>query len=134
MKRASDAAKYLSAAGAVLARFDPDTSLQAIADLAVPSLADWCFIHLATPSGVVTVAMAHADPDALAAARARAVPFTPRPETSVARVLAGGPPELVQLDAETLAGAAFDPVHLEELRATGYRSGVTAPLAGRDGV
>ena len=134
MKRATDAAKYLSAAGAVLARFDPETSLHAIADLAVPSLADWCFIHLATPSGVMTAAMAHADPDALAAARARAVPFVPRPETSVARVLAGGPPELVQLDAETLARAAFDLAHLEELRATGYRSGVTAPLAGRDGV
>ncbi|HEX8111432.1 MAG TPA: GAF domain-containing protein, partial [Kofleriaceae bacterium] len=130
-----EAATYLARAGALLERFDPTISLQAIVDLAVPVLADWCFIHLKTAEHPRIVAIAHADPDQLAAARARAA--IPRPlsaDTAVARVLAGGPPEIVQVDPDVIVRAARDPAHHEQLRLQGYRSAVVAPLVGRDGV
>src|ERR1700759_678620 len=69
--RAHEASRYLAEAGALLERFDPDTSLQAIVDLAVPVLADWCFIHIKAAGTPLLVAIANADPVKLAAWRAR---------------------------------------------------------------
>jgi PAS domain S-box-containing protein len=134
-KRVHEAARYLAEAGALLERFDPGTSLQAIVDLAVPVLADWCFIHINTAGHPEIVAIANADPVKVAAARARAAVAPPlSPDTAVARVLAGGPREIVDVDPTVLAQAARDPAHLEQLRHPGYKSAVVAPLAGRDGV
>jgi PAS domain S-box-containing protein len=134
-KRASDASKFIAAVGAVLDTFDPSTSLQAIVDLAVPVLADWCFIHLASPEGVHTAAIAHGDPQELARVRARlAKPHVLSPNTGIARVLAGGPRELIQIDDEVVRQAALDEAHYEEMRASGYRSCVIAPLTGCDGI
>jgi PAS domain S-box-containing protein len=117
-RRAHEAASYLARAGALLERFDPDTTLQALADLAVPVLADWCFVHLRTAGHPVVAAMASADPARAAAARAAAArPRHPGAQaqaegTALARVLAGGPRELVAVDG----------------------SAVVAPLAGQGGV
>ncbi|HEX2690441.1 MAG TPA: GAF domain-containing protein, partial [Kofleriaceae bacterium] len=137
-KRAHEAASYLAEAGALLERFDPGTSLQAIVDLAVPVLADWCFIHLKHGKAAekpTIVAIANADPEKLAEARGRLQVAPPlSPDTAVARVLAGGPREIVEVDPAVIAQAARDPAHLEYLRHQGYRSAVVAPLAGRDGV
>jgi PAS domain S-box-containing protein len=135
--RANQAATYLAEAGVLLERFDPRTSLQAIVDLAVPALADWCFIHLRTAAtdNPAIVALAHADPEQAAAARLRAVVPPPlSPDTALARVLAGGPHEIVEVGPEVLAQAARDPAHLQQLRDRGFRSAVVAPLAGREGV
>ncbi len=134
-KRAHVAATYLAEAGALLERFDPQTTLQAIVDLAVPKLADWCYVHLKTAGHPRIAAIAHADPQALA--RARALVAEPQPlseDTGVARVLAGGPRELIQIDEDVLKKAARDEAHLAQLRSRGYTSAVVAPLAGRDGV
>jgi len=130
-----EAVTYLARAGALLERFDPETSLQAIVDLAVPVLADWCFIHLRTAGHPVIAAIAHADPDQLAAARARAATVQPlSDDTAVARVLEGGAPEIVQVDPDVIVRAARDPAHHEQLRRQAYRSAVVAPLVGRAGV
>jgi PAS domain S-box-containing protein len=135
VKRAHQAARFLAEAGALLERFEPGTSLQAIVDLAVPVLADWCFIHLTTLGNPAIVALAHADPVTAAEARAlTAVPPPLSPSTAVARVLAGGSPELVDVDPAVLEQAARDPAHLDHLRRRGFRSAVVAPLTGRDGV
>jgi signal transduction histidine kinase/PAS domain-containing protein len=133
-QRRGVAARYLAAAGALLERFEP-ASLQAIVDLAVPALADWCFIHLMEGGAPRMVAIANADPGKAAAARERwsQLPSLPQ-DTAVARVLAGGPRELVRVDAHVLARAAQDPAHLAHLQAQGYRSAVVAPLPGREGV
>ncbi|MDB4979898.1 MAG: hypothetical protein JWM82_650 [Myxococcales bacterium] len=133
--RSREAVSFLAKAGALLERFDPSTSLQSIVDLAVPALADWCFIHLKTTGHPALVAIANADPVALAAARTRAaVSHALSSNTAVARVLAGGPREIVDVDARVLEQAAQDAGHLVHLRDRGYRSAVVAPLAGRDGV
>ncbi|MES1165160.1 MAG: hypothetical protein ABUR63_05340, partial [Verrucomicrobiota bacterium] len=76
-ERAHVAAAYLAEAGALLERFDPQTTLQAIVDLAVPDLADWCYIHLKTGGHPRIAAIANADPQAVA--RARALVQQPRP-------------------------------------------------------
>jgi PAS domain S-box-containing protein len=134
-ERAHRSARYLAAAGALLERFEPEKSLQAIVDLAVPDLADWCYVHLTTNALPRVVALANADPEKRAAARERVrVPQALSAATAVARVLAGGPPELVQVDAAVLAQAAQNPQHFADLAALGYRSAVVAPLAGREGV
>ncbi|HEU4730199.1 MAG TPA: GAF domain-containing protein, partial [Kofleriaceae bacterium] len=57
-----------------------------------------------------------------------------RTDSAIARVLAGGPCEIVEVDVAVLAHAARSAEHLQFLRAQGYRSAVVAPLAGRDGV
>ncbi|MFL5303745.1 MAG: GAF domain-containing protein [Polyangia bacterium] len=135
IKRAHVAATYLAEAGALLERFDPETTPQAIVDLAVPKLADWCYIHLNTAGHPRIAAIANAEPAAVA--RARALVAEPQPlseDTAVARVLAGGPRELVQIDETVLRQAARDEEHLRHLRSRGYTSAVVAPLAGREGV
>jgi PAS domain S-box-containing protein len=138
--RANQAASYLAEAGVLLERFDPRTSLQAIVDLAVPALADWCFIHIKTagPGDPEIVALAHTDPAKAAAwSELRAMPPRPlSPDTAVARVLAGGPRELVEVEVEVdvLAQAARDPAHPQQLRDLNFRSAVVAPLTGSEGV
>jgi PAS domain S-box-containing protein len=128
-------ASYLAQAGALLEHFDPETSLQAIVELAVPALADAAFIHLKTSGAPIIAAVAHAERAKAAALRGFVgAPRALSSETAVARVLAGGPAELVQVDDDTLVKAAVDGADLDRLRAQGYRSSVVAPLTGRDGV
>ncbi|HXU61745.1 MAG TPA: GAF domain-containing protein, partial [Polyangia bacterium] len=135
VRRSHLAATYLAQAGALLERFNPDQTLQDIVDLAVPALADWCYIHLKTAGDPRIVAIANADPAAVARTRSQVAAAQPlSPDTGVARVLAGGPRELIQVDDAVLQAAARDPEHLRHLRARGYTSAVVAPLAGREGV
>ncbi len=133
-RRAGAAASYLAAAGEVLERFDPETSLQAIIDLAVPAHADWCFVHMRRDTGIAVVALAHADPKRLAEARELAARVTVPANSGVARVLRGGPAELVELDDGILSRLDASDEHRAWLRATGYRSAVVAPLTGREGI
>jgi PAS domain S-box-containing protein len=110
-RRAGAAASYLAAAGEVLERFDPQTSLQAVIDLAVPVHADWCFVHMRRDTRIEVVALAHADPKRLAEARELAARVTVPANSGVARVLRGGPAELVELDDGIRARDAAHYVH-----------------------
>jgi serine phosphatase RsbU (regulator of sigma subunit)/PAS domain-containing protein/anti-sigma regulatory factor (Ser/Thr protein kinase) len=61
---------YLSEATSVLAEsLDPETTLQRLADLAVPTLADWCAVHLVEGDVARPVAMASENPEATALVR-----------------------------------------------------------------
>jgi PAS domain S-box-containing protein len=134
-ERAHRSARYLAAAGALLERFDPKSTLQAVVELAVPELADCCFVHLATSSPAPLVALANADVSKRGAAHEAAQVARPlAPNALVARVLAGGPAELVEVDGTTPALASATHEHLAELTARGFCSVVVAPLAGREGV
>ena len=131
-QRAHEAATFLASVGAVLENFDDTSGLQRIADLAAPAIADWAYIHMKVGDEVVTDAIGHRDPEAAATARKLAASHRQiGAETAVARVLAGGPPELVRVDEPTLAAAARDGEHLDQLRTQGYRSAVVAPLVTR---
>ncbi len=134
-RRVTAAAKYLADAARLLEQFDPASSLQALVELAIPALADWAFVHLLRADGPWLVAIANTDPVRAAASRAFvAGPLQLSPRTALARVLAGSPRELIDVDDATLEDAANDDDHLHQMRERGYRSAVVVPLATRDGV
>lgn len=62
---------YLSESTAVLSQsLDPKTTMQRLAELAVPTLGDWCAVHLVDGDFAVPVAMASENPEATAMVRA----------------------------------------------------------------
>jgi serine phosphatase RsbU (regulator of sigma subunit)/PAS domain-containing protein/anti-sigma regulatory factor (Ser/Thr protein kinase) len=73
-RRAAEAANrrlaYLSEATAVLSQsLEPETTMQRLADLAVPTLSDWCAVHIVEGDYAYPVAMASENPDLTAAVR-----------------------------------------------------------------
>src|SRR5690606_31052475 len=62
--RAEAAQRFLSAAGETLASsLDYDETLQRVARLAVPAIADLCVLYVVEQDGVRRLAVAHADPE-----------------------------------------------------------------------
>jgi serine phosphatase RsbU (regulator of sigma subunit)/PAS domain-containing protein/anti-sigma regulatory factor (Ser/Thr protein kinase) len=61
---------YLVEATAVLSQsLDPETTMQRLAELAVPTLSDWCAVHIVEDGFAQPVAMASEDPNATAMVR-----------------------------------------------------------------
>ena len=122
-RRLEAAERVLLAAGTALAAsLDPEATLRALADLAVPGLADWCVVHLAEGGGLRRVAVAHADPAqaALAEELQARYPTDPAAQHGPAHVVRTGTPELVAgVTDERLAAYARDPEHLRLMRAVG---------------
>lgn len=138
VKEAEQAQRLLAEAGAALGTsLDYERTLQQVAQLAVPELADWCGVDLLTPDGdIEAVAIAHADPDKLALGRRlrERYPTDPRSDEGVGKVLHTGQPELIEeIPDELLVEAAVDDEHLRLLRAVGLGSVLIVPLefAGR---
>jgi PAS domain S-box-containing protein len=124
---------FLARAGEVLgASLDLSRTLQDVADLVVPDLADWCVVDLiAAPGRLERVAVAHKDPIKLAVARLidERYPSNPEPVPAVLELLAGGPAQLIpELTDEMLASRAEDDEHLELLRKVGMRSILLLPM------
>ena len=64
------------------ASMDPVRTLEEVAELAVPRLADWCAVQLATETATGAfeqVAVAHADPDKVRWARSSSSATRPTP-------------------------------------------------------
>jgi PAS domain S-box-containing protein len=132
-KRREQAAQILANAGLALAEsVDDEATLQQIADLAVPVLADWCAVHVVDQEGRPTrIAVAHGDPDRLAWART----LSNRSRTTTrgpAVVVRTGQPELWPvIDEAFLRETAVDDAHLELLRKLGMRSAMIVPVTAR---
>jgi signal transduction histidine kinase/ActR/RegA family two-component response regulator len=127
---------FLAEASAVLASsLDYQTTLDHVARLAVPTLADWCIVEVAGEDGSVQrVATVAADPAAEELGREvrRRWPPPPDAENGLARVLRTGKSEFYpDIPEALLAASARDPEHLEMLRRLGLRSGMLVPLAAR---
>jgi len=125
------------AARRLASSLDYEQTLQHVARLAVPTLADWCAVDLVGARGEIEqVAVAHVDPERVRHARelrARYPVGVDDPD-GVALVIREGRTELVQdVTDDMLAAAARDAEHLEHLRALGLRAGLIVPLwaAGR---
>ena len=107
-------------------------TLQAIAESAVPELADWAGVDLLDRVGRIhTVAIAHRDPEKVRLGwRLRTTwPVRPDEEAGVAQVVRTGRPELVQeITDELLQAGARDAEHLEALRAVGLNSTMVVPI------
>jgi PAS domain S-box-containing protein len=135
----ADVARRLldQAARRLSSSLDYEQTLQEVARLAVPTLADWCAVDLLDSRGEIEqVAVAHVDPSRVTYARElrRRYPIARDDPDGVPLVIREGRTTLVQdVTDEMLVAAARDEEHLEHLRALGLRSGLVVPLevAGR---
>jgi PAS domain S-box-containing protein len=124
---------FLSEASAVLASsLDYQTTLERVAQLTVPKLADWCTVHMIEEDGAIEqIAVAHIDPAKLEwAYQIRdKYPLNPDDPRGAAYTLRTGESDLVpEIPDELLVQAARDSEHLEILRQVGFRSVMTVPL------
>ncbi|HEY3081414.1 MAG TPA: ATP-binding protein [Chloroflexota bacterium] len=131
---------FLASASRLLASsLDYERTLQQVAQLAVPDLADWCIVDLVQGDGSVRrIAVVHADPARaeLALELQRRYPrLAPRARHTLRRVLETGQSWLdPQIAEERLIAEARDSEHLALLRGLGFSGEIIVPLAGRDRV
>jgi PAS domain S-box-containing protein len=125
--------RFLADAGEALASsLDHDETLQRVAALTVPALADWCSVDLVDPNGRPRlVAVAHADPDKVTFAHdfRRRYPPDPRSNRGFYAVVRTGRPELYpDIPDELLDNSVADPEQREAIRAIGMRSVMIVPM------
>jgi PAS domain S-box-containing protein len=134
-REASERLAFLAEAGAVLASsLDYATTLDNLAHLAVPRLADWCIVDVVDDDGALRrVAVAHANPGKadLADVLRRNPPDLAK-DTGIGRVLRTGQADLVPDVPPGFATAvARSAAHLAALRAIGQRSWMGVALRAR---
>jgi PAS domain S-box-containing protein len=135
-RREEEALRFLADATNLLSSsLDYETTLQRVADLAVPRMANWCSVEIADSSGQRAVAIAHADPERLQWIR-RARSEHPEAQTgAVAQVIASGAPLMFrELSDDDVVGLARDETHLTVLRKLQLRSVMIVPIKVRDRV
>jgi GAF domain-containing protein len=125
--------EFLAEAGdALSSSLDYEDTLQRVARLAVPRLADWCAVELPDDRGTLEqVALAHADPALVEQARAMRERYPPDPDAPLGSyaVMRTGESQLIpEVPEELLVEAAVDAEHLEQIRALSIRSGMTVPM------
>jgi serine phosphatase RsbU (regulator of sigma subunit)/PAS domain-containing protein len=111
---------------------DLSDTMQAIADAAVPSLADWAGVELVDQAGRIrTYAIAHRDPDKVRLGwRLRARwPAGEDERDGLAAVIRTGEPQLLHdISDEMIVRGAQDAEHLAILREVGLNSAMIAPI------
>jgi PAS domain S-box-containing protein len=132
-KRAEESARYLAEASAALASVvDYESTLQKIANLAVPYFADWSAVDLADDDGSLRrLAVAHQDPAKVALVEKLMQDYPPdrQAPSGAFAVLRSGKPEFVsEIPDEMLAQGAKDERHLRLIRSLGLKSYLCVPL------
>ena len=130
--------RFLAQAGTTLSSsLDYEETLQRVAQLVVPGLADWCAVDVVDANQRLNlVAVAHVEPDKVAFARELRNRYPPDPDedSGLYGVLRSGRPELYpELPDELLAQSIEDPEQIATIRALGMRSVMLIPMgvAGR---
>jgi PAS domain S-box-containing protein len=149
LRRAADVARevaeaaerrvaFLAEASARLAvSMDVESTLGTIAELAVPVLADWCFVEVLDRGRVRPVAVTHREPAMVQLAHEvlTRYPIDLDAPFGTGKVLRSGEAELnPDIHDEALRAVAQDEEHLTILRRVGFRSSLSVPLkdaAGR---
>jgi PAS domain S-box-containing protein len=140
-ERESEAARerltFLAEASRVLASsLDYETTLEGIARLAVPVIADWCAVDVVDADGALTrLALTHVDPEKVIWANELAERYPEDPESPLGTyaVLRSREPVLVsEIPDEMLVESAQDEEHLALIREVGLRSYISTPLVARD--
>ena|GEM_PF-752912 len=135
--RSQERERFLARASEVLASsLDFEQTIQTVADLAVPHIADWCVVQLAGEEGPRRIAVAHPDPAKVAIAIQVQEEYPPDPtaETGLIAILRTGRSEYyADIPPEVVDAAARDDRHRKMLRTLGLRSYISVPLiaAGR---
>ncbi|HKD37397.1 MAG TPA: PAS domain S-box protein, partial [Pirellulales bacterium] len=131
-KRAEESSRFLAAASAALAGVvDYESTLQKIANMAVPHFADWAAVDVADGNGLRRLAVAHQDHARIESAHELARLYPPDVEASggIAAVFRTGKPEIVaEITDEMLAAGAKDERHLQLIRSLGLKSVICVPL------
>jgi len=138
VKRAQLTESFMAEASRVLASsMDYDDTLQRIARLAVPRIADWCVVDLLDEQGQIRrVAVHHSDPRKLELARALDSGYRPRLDEplGVPEVIRSGETRIyTDIPAQALAAYAQDSEHLRLLSEIGATSVVIVPMIGATG-
>jgi PAS domain S-box-containing protein len=134
-ERARERLEFLAAASALLSSsLDYGTTLESLAQLALPRLADCCVVDVVEWGQIHQVAVAHVDPtlEELVRDLEQRYPADPDVDKSpVGRVLRTGQPELLADMAAHLERIARDESHLRDLETLGLVSGMMIPLVVR---
>lgn len=128
--------EFLAGANALLSvsSIDHATALRNTVRLAVPALADWCFVDFVEPGGdlrraAVGYAGRPSEPPRIAGELKRRYPLDPNAPHGTPRVLRTGRSELIgEVDDALLQSVATDPEHLALLRRLAPRSYMCVPL------
>ena len=140
LKQVEQAQRFLAEASRALAdSLEYESTLAAIAQLAVPVVADWCAVDLVADmvGELDRVAVAHVDPAKVVWAKeiAERYPADPRSDRGVHRVLRTGVSQLwADIPDALIAEAAQDEEHLRLIRTLGMTSAMMVPMRVRDRV
>ncbi|HEV2761519.1 MAG TPA: ATP-binding protein, partial [Pyrinomonadaceae bacterium] len=139
-KRTEGALRFLAEAEAVLASsLDFERTLESVARLAVPTLADFCLVDMVGDAGQIRrMVVAHSDPSKEERWREmqRRFPVSPDDPHSVPKVLRTGRPELYreltdERVAAALRGRADADEQVHAFGELGVKSAMIVPLAAR---
>jgi PAS domain S-box-containing protein len=134
-QRAQRQSHFLARAGELLAgSLDFETTLNHVAQLAVPFLADWCFVDLMEGEVYRRVAVAHADESQAELARSfrRYFPLSSSASLGVSHVMRTGRSEIhAQVSDDLIEQASSDRAHADLLRALDVRSSMSVALKTR---
>jgi PAS domain S-box-containing protein len=138
VKRAQLTESFMAEASRVLASsMDYDETLQRIARLVVPRIADWCAVDLLDEQQEIRrVAVHHADPDKLELARQLDSGYRPRLDEplGVPEVIRSGEARIyTDIPPRALAAYAQDSEHLRLLSEIGATSVLIVPMIGATG-
>lgn len=135
-KQAEEMQRFLVESTRVLgSSLDYQTTLQSIAHMTIPSLADWCVVDLLQDDGSIQLtAVAHVEPaqERLAYEVRERYPLSQDQQHTIWRVLRRGRAIVSsEITDEYLASRAQDAGHLALLRAMHVRSQIVVPLVAR---
>ncbi len=112
-----------------------EETLQAVAQLAVPHIADWCGVDVVQEDGSTKqVAVAHVDPEKVALARelSRRYPTARNSPRGLPEVLRTGKTEWAkEIPDDLLIAATVDEEHLRITRSLGLKAYIIAPMIAR---
>lgn len=134
-KRAEESLRFLAEASAVLsASLDYEKTLENLARVAVPFLADLCIVDIVENGVVRRMGVAHADPRREEQVRKLHYRYPPALNSShpAMKVLGTGIAAVArEISNEELVGATRDAEHLQIIRDMGFKSYVIVPLLVR---
>jgi len=132
-------AAFLAEASRVLASsLNYEATLNSVAQLAIPTIADWCLVDVLNEDGTLQrLAVVHLDSAKVAQAWELNQCYPPPPHAlyGPAHAVRTRSPELIpHISEEILVAYAQDAAHLKLLRSLGFRSSMVVPLIARDRV
>ncbi len=132
-KRAEESSRFLAEASAALAGVvDYESTLQKVANLAVPYFADWSAVDVLNDDGTLRrLTVAHKDSAKIGLAHELMKQYPPDPQAAggVFAVLRTGKPEIVsEITGDMLVQGTKDERHLHLIRSLGLRSYICMPL------